>query len=128
MTDAGRRDYWLSLGYLDEALSFIASERAWYAVQMDRDVGQGWGRTWCRSRWRHGSGKSGQRLCLRRLPWKMARRTLWPPRPMSDRSAHTHATITSLTSPPRGPRGTASPPPPSLLNLRYTKATPPCAQ
>lgn len=29
-------------GYLDAALGFIASERAWYAVQRDRDVGQGW--------------------------------------------------------------------------------------
>jgi hypothetical protein len=59
INDRRRMDYWLSLGYPDEALSFIASERAWYAVQMDRDMGQGWGRTWCRSRWRHGGGKSG---------------------------------------------------------------------
>jgi hypothetical protein len=45
------------LGYLDAALSFIASERGWYAVQRDRDMGRGWGRIGRRSRWRRGDGK-----------------------------------------------------------------------
>ena len=114
------------LGYLDAALSLIASERAWYAVQRDRDVGQGWGRIGRRSRWRRGDGKNGQRLCLRRLPRKAARRTPCP-RSISGRSAHTCATVASLTNIPRAPHGAASTPPPSLLNLRHTKATSPHA-
>ena len=50
----------------------------------------------------------------------MRRRTPYSrPCSISGRSAHTHATITSTPA----PRSAVSPPPPSLFNLRYTKAT-----
>jgi hypothetical protein len=101
----GRRgDYQLSLYYLDEVLSFIMSERAWYTVQ--RDCGMRWG-TGCRGRWRHRGGRRGRKLCLQRLPWRVAMRRrklmktkrMWKRTPcspptcsISAHSAHTHTT------------------------------------
>jgi hypothetical protein len=107
----GRRgDYQLSLYYLDEALSFIASERAWYAVQRDCGVGR---RTEHGGRSRRRGGGRGRKLCLRRLPPKAARGkkidedSLFSSYPLdfSPFSAHTR----HITSLPPAPHAAASP-------------------
>jgi hypothetical protein len=113
----GRRgDYQLSLHYLDEALSFIASEWAWYAVQRDCGVERGTG---CRGRWRWEGGGRGRKLCLRRLPSKAVRRRgkstrttrmrkrtpcSHPTHSISARSVHTHATSHHYLWHPTPPR------------------------